>query len=71
MLQETLTLDSAPRPRRPTSQAPAPGTILFGLASPVLPALQNQWPSWLAPATDGWRSTQARSGATSRRSSSP
>ncbi|HZY92462.1 MAG TPA: hypothetical protein VFG07_06800 [Thermoplasmata archaeon] len=68
MLTESATLDAAPRSRRPTPPGAAPGGFLFGIASPIIPALENQWPSWLAPIGGGWKPEHPRSGSIPRRS---
>ena len=60
MLAETVRLEAAPRSRRPAPPAPTPGGILFGIASPALPALEAQWPSWLTPIGGGWKSSTPR-----------
>ncbi|MCI4335643.1 MAG: hypothetical protein L3K17_00375 [Thermoplasmata archaeon] len=60
MLAETVRLEAAPRSRRPSPSAPSPGGILFGMASPALPALENQWPSWLTPLGGGWKPSSPR-----------
>ena len=68
MLKEASTLDATPRSRRPAPAGAAPGGILFGIASPMIPALENQWPSWLAPIGGGWKPAHPRGGAVTRRS---
>lgn len=60
MLAETVRLEAAPRSRRPSPAAPSPGGILFGMASPPVPTLATQWPSWLIPLGGGWKSSPSR-----------
>lgn len=66
MLSEPIPVEP-PRPRR---SAPPVGItesrILFGIASPIIPALEHQWPSWLAPIGGGWKSNASRSGSSRR-----
>ena len=68
MLKETASLAPTPRSRRSSPPGVAPGGILFGIASPILPALEHQWPSWLAPIGSGWKPAHARSAGSNRRS---
>lgn len=44
-------------------------TILFGIASPILPSLESQWPSWLSPSAEWKPNAGHRSGATLNRRS--
>lgn len=51
----------SPRARRASSAVGIPpGGILFGIASPNLPALEFHWPSWLTPLGGPWK-TSSRS----------
>jgi hypothetical protein len=68
ILNESSTLDATPRSRRPTAAHGGPPGILFGMASPIVPALESQWPSWLAPLGGAWKPAHPRSGGVPRRS---
>ncbi len=67
MLADSNGTGPLPRNRRTAPRSSA-GTILFGIASPILPALENQWPSWLAPSATWKPITGSRSGGIHRRS---
>ena len=66
ILAEPVALDSLPRSRRGPYVGVTGGRILIGIASPIIPALENQWPSWLAPIGGGWKPAAPRSGNSRR-----
>jgi|GEM_PF-2374995 len=60
MLTESTPTPPTPRSRRSGYPRGQPGGILFGMATPAIPALTLRWPNWLAPINGGWEATAHR-----------